>query len=167
MGATTTLEAGESVLDLGVGRLLVAAEQRRRGHDPAVDAVAALRHLLLDIGLLQRMRLLGRAEAGERDDLGSADCRNRRDAGADRLPVEMHGAGAALRKAAAEMRIVEAEVVAQRIEQRHIGIGVDRVDLAVDVEVYASHGGMSPLGISGADEPSRSEERSEAQGLMW
>src|SRR5262245_46363608 len=100
MGSAATLEAGESVLDLGVGRLLVAIEQRRRGHDPAVDAVAALRHLLLDIGLLQRMRLFRRSEAGERDDLGPTDRRNRRDAGADRLPVEMHGAGAALRESA-------------------------------------------------------------------
>src|SRR5262249_12111494 len=46
MGAAAALEAGERVLDLGIGRLLVAIEQRRRRHDPAVDAVAALRHLL-------------------------------------------------------------------------------------------------------------------------
>ena len=73
------------------------------------------------------MRLLGRAEAGERDDLAVADGRHRRDAGADRLAVEMHRAGAALREPAAEMRIVEADVVAQRIEQRHVRIGVDGV----------------------------------------
>ena len=46
--------------------------------------------------------------------------------------VEMHGAGAALREPAAEMRIVEADVVAQRVEQRHVGIGIDGVRLAVD-----------------------------------
>ncbi len=72
------------------------------------------------------------------------------------MAVDMHGTGAALREPAAEMRIVEAEIVAQRIEQRHVGIGVDRVDLAVHVEIYSSHGGMSPLGMIGTpDEPSR------------
>ena len=80
------------------------------------------------------MRLLRRAEAGEGHDLGVADRRHRRHAGADRLAVEMHRAGAALRQAAAEMRIVEADVVAQRIEQRHVRIGIDGVGLAVHVE---------------------------------
>ena len=46
--------------------------KRGGGHDPAVDAVAALRHLLLDIGGLQRVRLLRRAEARQRHDLGVA-----------------------------------------------------------------------------------------------
>src|SRR5262249_25950205 len=95
---------------------------------------------------LDRMRLLGRAEAGKGDDLAAAYRRDRRHAGAHRLAVDVHGAGAALRQAAAEMRIVERELVAQRVEQRHVGIGVDRVDLAVHVEGYSGHGCMSPLG---------------------
>jgi len=56
----------------------------------------------------------------------------------------MHRAGAALREPAAEVRIVEPDVVAQRIKQRHVGIGIDRMDLAVHVEVYSSHGCISP-----------------------
>ncbi len=87
-----------------VGGLLVVAQEGRGRHDPAVDAVAALRHLLFDIGGLQRMRLLGRSEPGHRHDLAVADGRHRRDAGADRLAVQMHGAGAALREPAAELR---------------------------------------------------------------
>ena len=47
-------------------------EQRRRGHQHAALAVAALRHLVLDPGLLQGMRLLRRAERLDRDD---APCR--------------------------------------------------------------------------------------------
>jgi hypothetical protein len=46
----------------------------------------------------------------------------------------MHRAGAALREPAAEMRIVQAEIVAQRVEQRHVGVDIDLVLLAVDVE---------------------------------
>src|SRR5499427_5877137 len=102
MRAAAALEPGEGVLDLGVGRLLLLIEQRRRGHDPAVDAVAALRHLLLDIGLLDRVWLLRRAETGERDDLAGAHRRDRGDAGAYGRAVDVHGAGAALRQPAAE-----------------------------------------------------------------
>src|SRR6516162_3064450 len=69
MRAAAALEAGERLFDLRVGRLLGLIEERGRGHDPAVDAVAALRHLLLHVGPLDRMRLLGRAEAGKGDDL--------------------------------------------------------------------------------------------------
>src|SRR5262245_47740804 len=116
MRAAAALEAGERVLDLVLGRLLLLIEEGGGRHDPAVDAVAALRHLFLDIGLLDRMRLLGRAEAGERHDLAVADGRDRRHAGTDRLAIELHRAGAALREPAAEMWIVEPDVVAQQVE---------------------------------------------------
>src|SRR5262249_2029476 len=121
----TALEAGERILDLGVARLLVAVEQRRRSHDPPLYAVSP--PLLLAVGLRDRMRLLGRAEAGECHPLAVADRRHRRHAGADRLAVEMHRAGAALREPAAEVRVVEPDVVAQGIEQRHVRIGIDRI----------------------------------------
>src|SRR4051812_40935687 len=108
MRAATTFQALERLLDLGFARLLLLGEQRCSGHDPAVDAVAALRHLFLDVGGLQRMRLVRSAETSERHPLVARGVRNRRDAGADRLPVKMHRAGAALRQAAAEVRIVQA-----------------------------------------------------------
>src|SRR5262249_3632000 len=112
----------------------------RRRHDPAVDAVAALRYLLFDIGGLQRMGLLRRAEAGERHHPAIADRRNRRHAGADRLTIELDRARAALRKAAAEMGIVQADVVATPIQERHVRMGIDRVVLAVDIEgEFLSH----------------------------
>src|SRR5215470_8292797 len=46
----------------------------------------------------------------------------------------MHRAGATLGKSTAKMRIVQTNVVAQRIEQWHVRIGVDAVALAVDIE---------------------------------
>src|SRR5919198_772926 len=119
MRPATALEAGERVLDLVLGRLLLLVEQGGCCHHPAVDAIAALRHLFLDVGLLDRVRLFGRAQPSERHHLAVADGRDRRHAGADRLAVEMHRAGPALRKPAAEMWIVQTDVVAQRIEQRH------------------------------------------------
>src|SRR5262249_26992987 len=145
MGAATALEAGERLLDLRIGRLLRSIEKCSGSHDPAVDAIAALRHLLLHIGLLDRVRLLRRAEASERDDLAVADRRQRRHAGAHGLPVNVDGAGAALREPTAEMRVVQRELIAQRVEQRHVRIGVDRLDLAVHVEIYSGHRCLSPL----------------------
>ena len=58
MRAAAAEIVGERLLDVGIARLLVRAQQRRRLHDHAVDAVAALRRLLVDKGLLHRMRLL-------------------------------------------------------------------------------------------------------------
>ena len=132
----------QRVLDLGFARLLFVAQESGGGHQPAIDAVAALRHLLFNISGLQRMRLFRRAEAGQRHDLGVADSGERRDAGTHRLAVEMHGAGAALCQPAAEMRIVEADIVPQCVKQRHVGVGIDRMSLAIDVEGKALvHGG--------------------------
>src|SRR3954470_14607537 len=87
---------GERLPDIGLIRFRIAIEQRLGAHDHAVDAVAALSGLLGDEGTLQRMRLLERAEALERDDLGALQRVDRRHAGAHRLPVHQHGAGAAL-----------------------------------------------------------------------
>src|SRR5258708_33923059 len=94
MRAAAALEAGERLSDLCVARLLGLIEERGRRHDPAVDAVAALGHLLLHVGLLDRMRLLGGAEAGEGDDLAAAHRRHRRHAGAHLLAAHLTGAGA-------------------------------------------------------------------------
>src|SRR5258707_3698377 len=118
MRAAAAFEAAERRADLGVTRMRIAGEERGRRHDPAIDAVAALRHLLVDIGLLHLMRLLRRAEPGEGGDLAARRRRERRDAGADGGAVEMDGAGTALREAAAEMRVGKAEIAAQGVEQR-------------------------------------------------
>src|SRR5450631_2551490 len=134
MRAAAALQTGERILDFGFARFIFVAQESGGGHDPAVDTVAALQRLLLDVSRLQRMRLFRRAEAGQRHDLAIAHRGQRRDAGADRLPVEMYGAGAALRQPAAELRIVEADVVAQGVKQRHVGVSIDRMGLAVDVE---------------------------------
>ena len=126
-------------------RLLLVAQEGGGGHDPAVDAVAALR------APAPRRR---RSAA----DAASRACRALTSVTTLALPtaetgvmqerigcaVEMHGAGAALRQPAAELRIVQPDVVAQRVEQRHVRIGVDRVRLAVHVEGYSGHGCMSP-----------------------
>src|SRR5258706_12227225 len=139
MRRAAALEPGKRVPDLGVGRLRLLFQERRRGHDPAVDAVAALRHLLFDVCGLQRMRLFRRAQALERGHLLSCHGRERHHAGGHRLAVQMHGARAALRESAAEVRIAHLEIVAQRVQERHARDGVDRHRSSVDGEFDACH----------------------------
>src|SRR6185436_15530659 len=57
----------------------------------------------------------------------------------------MHRAGATLTKAAAEARIVELKLIAQRVEQWHCGIvDCDRMDLAIDIEGEVLRHQISP-----------------------
>ncbi len=154
-------------LDLGFGRPRVLAEEGGGFHDHAVDAVAALGRLLLDEGALHRVRLFGRAQAFERHDLLLGGERGQRhDSGAHRLAVDLHGAGAALRHAAAEARAAQGEVVAQRVEQRHVGIvDGERFPLAVDVECLRNSHCISPdderIGVTA--DPPHFIERSDAR----
>ena len=76
-------------------------------HDHPVRAVAALRGLVLDERLLQRVRLLDRAEPLERGDRLVRSRVDRRDARANRLAADVDGAGPALREPAAEARPVQ------------------------------------------------------------
>src|SRR5262245_59659357 len=139
VSAAAALEARQRLAELRVRRPGVFLEHGGSGHDPAVDAVAALRHLLLDVRLLERVRLLGRAEAVDGGDALSRRGRYRHDARANRLALQMDRARAALREAATEMRVVQREIVAQGVQERHVRIDVDRDRLAVDDELDRGH----------------------------
>src|SRR3989442_6919321 len=84
VGAATADVAVHVGDDLLARRLFVLGEQRRRGHDLPGLAVAALRHLLGDPCLLQRM-LGRRRKAFDRGDLLPGDRGDRRDARARRI----------------------------------------------------------------------------------
>src|SRR6185369_7619706 len=121
--------------DLALRRAGLPRREERRGlHDHAVDAVAALRRLLLDERLLHQRGLLRRPQPLQRDHLPRAQLRDRQHARAYGLAVDQHGAGAALRQAAPELRAVQSEVVAQDVEERRVGFDIDLVGLAVDVQ---------------------------------
>src|ERR1700758_2736377 len=120
MRPAPAFEPRKTVADLLLRGVRGVAQQRRRSHDPAVEAIAALRHLLGDESCLQRMRLVRRAEPGEGRKLGPGRRRYRQRAGPRRRTVDMDGARPALREPTAEMRIVEAELIAQHVEERRI-----------------------------------------------
>src|SRR5688572_27862761 len=119
--SAATLDAGHGLADLGVGGLGIVLQDRRGG--------------------LQRVRLLRRAEAGKRGHVLARGRADRHHAGAHRRAVEVHGTGAALRLAAAELGIVETELRVERVEQGHRGVGVDGGGLAIDDEAdFLVHG---------------------------
>ena len=111
-------------------------EEGGGAHDLAALAVAALRHVVLDPGGVHGGADAVAAIGGgfDRGDLLALGRGDRRDAGADGLAVQVHGAGAAQRRAAAELGAGHAQRVAQGPEDGGGGVGVDRVLAAVDVE---------------------------------
>src|SRR5215831_12727710 len=120
-------------VDIRIGRIGLARQQRRRRHELAGLTVSALRHVELLPRALQRMRPVGR-EAFDRRDLGA---RHRRDAALarpDRRAVHLHRARAALGDTAAELRALEVEHVPKHPQQGHVVRDVDRGRLAVDLE---------------------------------
>src|ERR1700730_14559525 len=125
VSSAAAFEARKRVFDLSLCGSFLLIEECRGCHDPAVDAVATLRHLLLDIGLLYGMWLLRGAKAGKRNHLAVSHGRNWCDARSHQLSINVNRAGAALRQAAPEMWIIEPDVVTQSIEQRHVGISID------------------------------------------
>jgi len=72
--------AGHRVVDIGIRRMRVAREKRRRGHDLARLAVTALHDLPIEPGLLDLGARRRAADRLDRRNRGSADAIDRRDA---------------------------------------------------------------------------------------
>ena len=118
-----------------VGRRRIRFEQSLRAHDHARDAITALRGLLIDERLLQRTRIVGRAQSFDCRNLASGKRRDRRNARERRLAVDHHRASAALAEPATEFGAVHREMIAKHIEEGRRGIGIHRLGPAVDVEL--------------------------------
>src|SRR6267143_506777 len=103
VGAAAAEVARHVLHDLLASRVFRLGEERGRGHDLARLAVAALRHLLGDPRLLQRVIALGRQPFDGGDSL-SLNRRYRGDARARRRAVDVHRACASLCDAAADHR---------------------------------------------------------------
>src|SRR5262245_8857857 len=99
-------------LDFLPRRARVLPEQRGGAHDLPRLAIAALRHLLREPGLLQRVARVGR-QALDGGDAATREVLDRAQARVVGLAVDMHGARAALADSAAELGAGELEVLAQ------------------------------------------------------
>src|SRR3954454_24077524 len=128
-------DVGDVGVDVRVGRLRLLREKRRGGHHHPGLAIAALRHVEREPGLLDRMRAVRRQPLDGDDLLVRADRAQGQRAGARRDAVDMHRAGAALGDAAAVLGASHAELLANEPEQRRVGLGLDRMHLSVDVEL--------------------------------
>src|SRR5213594_868293 len=126
--------AGNRVADVVLGRLRVLGEERGGRHQHARDAEAALRHAVTHERVLH-----GRERPAARQPLDGghgAPSRLHREHEAARheLAIQMHGARAAVAGAATLLGSGEAEVLAERVEQRDVRLH-ERLDgLAVDGE---------------------------------
>jgi hypothetical protein len=100
-------------VDVAIGRRRIQSEQRRGAHDLAGLAVAALRHVERDPGLLHGGAFLA-AEALDGRDLAVADRRYRQRTRAHRLAINVNRAGAALRYPAAVFGAGQSHAIADR-----------------------------------------------------
>src|SRR5712691_9070069 len=121
-------------VDVAIGRAGLGGEQRRRGHDLAGLAIAALRHLQIDPGLLNFSAGGGCTNGLDRRDALAGDCRDRRDARAHRLAIDMDRASAAQSEAATELRAGHSEHIAKHPEQRRVVVEIDAAGFAVDCQ---------------------------------
>jgi len=95
----------------------IALQQSMRRHHHSIGAVAALRGLLGDERGLNAVRLLRSSERFDGRDAVSGRLTYRRNAGANRAPVEDYRARATLPESTAEFRPMQIELVAKYVEQ--------------------------------------------------
>src|SRR5262249_8424115 len=126
-------DIGEIGVDVGVARIGIAPEVRRRRHDLAGLAVAALRHLLSEPGLLHRMPAV-RRQTFDGGDLGAVEAADGHGAGSHRLPVDMYRAGAALGDAAAVFGSGEPDLLTQHPQQRSLVLDIEPMRGPVDLD---------------------------------
>src|ERR1700733_9909715 len=116
--------AFELFADGVVGQIVaLAVDQIDRRHDHAGRAEAALQAVMLAERLLHRMqRRAVRRQALDGPDLVTIGHHRQRGAGFDRLAVQMHHTGAALRGIATDMGAGEPQILAQELHQKRAGI---------------------------------------------
>src|SRR5262245_58733937 len=139
IGAAATNVAVHVSDDLLARRLFVLRQQFRRLHDLTGLTVAALRHLLDDPRLLQRVAGTRRQPFDGRDLLAAHD-RHLGLAGSHRLAVDMDRAGAAQAGAAAILGAGEFQVLAHDPKQGRVRLGLHAHRLAIDCKCDRRHG---------------------------
>src|SRR5438874_722271 len=130
-----TADIGDGLVDVLVGRFRLLLEKGCDRHDHAALAIAALRYVVGDPGLLH---LVQRAVAGEsldRGDLLADGFADRYAAGAHRDPVDMHSAGAALCNAASVFGAGQPDILPDRPKQRRVVFDIHIDCFAVNCEV--------------------------------
>ena len=131
--AAATQIAGKRGANLVIGGVANAIQQALGRDDHAGRAKAALSRLLLQESLLQRMQRVSRSQAFDGRDLQAGDMTDRQLAAGDVNAIDQHFTGAAALCAAAVFCAFQAQVVAQRIEQRRLRADIELARFAVDL----------------------------------
>src|SRR6267378_1993532 len=138
-------------VDIAVGWVGICGEQCGRGHDLAGLAVAALRHLQLDPGLMDLLAGGCGAHGLDRGDALAGRGRDRRDARAHRLAIKMDRARSAQSEAATEFRAGHSEHIAKHPEQRRVVVDIDAAGFTVDCQRLCHLSllkGLPPVGLA-------------------
>src|SRR5881396_1892014 len=112
--------------------VLPMTKERGDGHDHSGLAIAALRDLVVEPGLLHLVQHAAVGEAFDRGDLLPLGGGDGHDAGAHRRAVDVHGARPALGDAAAVLRAGEADLLADCPQQGRVRVHRDVVRFSVD-----------------------------------
>ena len=108
-------------------------------HDLAGGAVAALKAVVVDERLLQRVQDFALGQALNGRDFFALGHHGQREAAVHAAAVDQHRAGAALAVVAAFLRARQVEVFAQRVEQRHPRLGLNGAHGAVHFQAHLAH----------------------------
>jgi hypothetical protein len=143
IGAAAADIAGHCGIDIGIVGIGRCGQERRCRHDLPRLAIAALNHFDIEPRLLHFRPDRRVADRFDGRDRAVADRTRRQKAGAYRLAVDMHGAGAAQGHAATKFGAGQAQYIPQHPEQRHIGRNINGNCPAIDAELKRH--GIPPL----------------------
>src|SRR5712691_8386482 len=141
-------DVGNGVVDVGVSRLGLLVEKSCDRHDHAALAIAALRNVIIDPGLLHPGRYAVDRESLDRGDLLADGFADLHATGSHRGAIDVNRAGAALGDAAAIFGAGQPDVFTDRPKQRRVRLDVDIDGLSVDAELC--HGISLRVARSGA-----------------
>src|SRR6056297_3272802 len=135
VAAATAEVAGKGLAHLGLGGVGVVPVHGLGGHDHAGDAETALDPATFQEAVLNGAELTAGGEPLHGLDVRAPRLGREVEAGVYRVSIDDDSTGAAFADAAAELRALELEVVAQEIEQRDMGQDLPGNGLAVHGEV--------------------------------
>src|SRR5271165_801601 len=120
------------------------------GHDHARGAIAALQPVMLAEGLLHRMqRPIGIGETLDGEHIRPLDLPDEYGARLHGLAVDMHDAGAALRRVAAHMGAGEPQVLAQKLHQQRARVDITGDGFTVHRQGDVGHGLPPQFAVEG------------------
>src|ERR1700732_2987098 len=126
---------GDGFVDVLVGRLRLLLEERRHRHDHPALAIAALRNVVGDPGLLHLVQGAVTRQPLDGGDLLANGFADHHPAGAHRDAVDVDGTGPALCNAATVFGARQANILPNRPKQRRIRLDIHVERFSINCEV--------------------------------